>query len=778
MKSSARSRCSRVSLAVALLCTAGAVTARNLPDADVATADELRPVLLSVGVNGSSPGEPMMLLMGDNRTVFAPEDALKAWRLKPWRPALRRDGVDYYALNGVTGLEFAILEPIQILLITASPELLEETTVPVYARETVPMTPSATGGFLNYEAVTQLVSGKVGLDGLVEAGLFTPRGVALSNFVGHWNGRGAGLTRLETSWTHDDPERMRFLRLGDSVSRGGLGSNPVRFAGVQLARDFSTQPGFISIPLPSVSGSSEVPSLVDIYVNNTLTGTRNLPPGPFRIENIPVVTGGGEVELVVHDLLGRETLLRQNYYTAPQLLRRDLTDYSLEAGFLRRDFGRASFDYGSAMASATYRHGFSDAFTGEMHVEASPQARMGGAGATVAIADLGVLSAASAVSHSDRGVGTRFELGFQSRTPRLSYGAIAELISDDFVSVGTAASDLRPPKLTVQAFAGIPFKIGSLGLSYILRDSRGQADVEFLGASASLRLRGWGTFYLTGRKSLRGPAADTVLLSFTRPLGPATSASLAGGLGQDDLWRLSLQKNLPVGTGFGYRAAAQLGAADRLDASLSYQTDFGTYDMALSWVDSQTGVRMTMSGGIGIMDDKVFASRKLTESFATVKVGNYAGVRVYADNHQVGTTNASGVAVVPRLRPFEKNQVWIEVADLPIDAQIDASEKAVRPYDHSGVAIEFGVRPSHGAIATLMRENGSPVPAGASVRLDGSAGEFLVAPDGETYLTGLGGTTRGVATWKTGSCTFQVSYPENAGPQPQLGPLACREKHS
>jgi outer membrane usher protein len=430
------------------------------------------------------------------------------------------------------------------------------------------------------------------------------------------------------------------------------------------------------------------------------------------------------------------------------------------------------------MASATYRRGFSDAFTGEMHVEASPRASMGGVGATVAVADFGVLNGASAVSHSDRGVGTRYQLGFESRTPRLSYGAIAELISDDFVSVGTAGSDLRPPRLTVQAFAGIPFKIGSLGLSYILRDSRGQADVEFLGASASVRLGRWGALNLTGRKSLRGPAADALLLSFTKPLGAATSLSIGGELGQSDLLRLSLQKNLPAGEGLGYRAAAQLGAVDRLDGSLSYQTDFGTYGLDLSWVDSQAGVRMTASGGIGIMGDRVFASRKLTQSFATVKVGDYPGVHVYADNQQVGTTDASGMAVIPSLRPFEKNQVRIDVADLPIDSQIDASEKIVRPYDRSGVALEFGVRPSHGAIVTLVRKGEQPVPAGATVRLNGSTGEFLVAPGGETYLTGLGATTRGVATWETGSCTFHVSYPEHAEPQPRLGPLPCRENHS
>jgi outer membrane usher protein len=385
-----------------------------------------------------------------------------------------------------------------------------------------------------------------------------------------------------------------------------------------------------------------------------------------------------------------------------------------------------------------------------------------------------LVNVSAAVSRSDRGAGSRYQVGFESRTPHLSYGAVAELISDDFVTVGNVAVGQPPPRLTLQAFAGLPLSFGSLGLSYILHDRRSQPDVELLGASASLRLGSWGMVYLTARKSLRGPANDMVMISLTKPLGASASASLAAQTGLDDLLRLSLQKNLPAGTGLGYGAALQLGAIDRFDGRLSYQTDFGTFGAELSWVDARTGVRMSASGGIGFMRKKVFASRKLTQSFATVKVGNYAGVRIYADNQQVGTTNASGVAVIPRLRPFERNEVRIEVADLPLDAQIDESEQSVRPYDRSGVAVEFGVKPAHGAIVTLVGADGKPLPAGASVRLNGSAEDFVVAPGGEAYLTGLGAASRGVATWQTGTCTFQVSYPESALPQPRLGPVECR----
>jgi len=160
----------------------------------------------------------------------------------------------------------------------------------------------------------------------------------------------------------------------------------------------------------------------------------------------------------------------------------------------------------------------------------------------------------------------------------------------------------------------------------------------------------------------------------------------------------------------------------------------------------------------------VFASRELTQSFATVKVGHYQGVRVYADNQQVGTTNRAGMAVIPRLRPFEQNEVRIETADLPIDAQIDSAGRTVRPYDRSGVTIDFGAHPSRSALVKLALANALPVPAGTTVQLEESDGTFLVAPGGETYLTGLVGERRGMASWRGGSCSFNLIRIPNAGP--------------
>src|SRR3546814_4269067 len=98
---------------------------------------------------------------------------------------------------------------------------------------------------------------------------------------------------------------MLSLRLGDSITRSGIGGAPLRFGGIQFGRRFETQPEFITLPLATVEGSAAVPSVVDVYIDNSLRARRDIPAGPFDVTELPLTTGSGEVRLVVRDEIGR-----------------------------------------------------------------------------------------------------------------------------------------------------------------------------------------------------------------------------------------------------------------------------------------------------------------------------------------------------------------------------------------------------------------------------------------------------------------------------------------
>jgi outer membrane usher protein len=183
---------------------------------------------------------------------------------------------------------------------------------------------------------------------------------------------------------------------------------------------------------------------------------------------------------------------------------------------------------------------------------------------------------------------------------------------------------------------------------------------------------------------------------------------------------------------------------------------------------------VSLSGGVGAIADAVFLSRTIDESFGLVRVRGYPDVRVYAENQEIGRTDASGSLVVPRLLAYQRNALRIEHADLPFDAEFDALALEAVPYARNGVVVDFAVRPARGALVTLVQENGEAVPPGARVRVDGAERSFLVANDGVAYLAGLAARNRAAVAWRGRSCTVEFDVAATADPQPRLGPFVCR----
>ena len=176
------------------------------------------------------------------------------------------------------------------------------------------------------------------------------------------------------------------------------------------------------------------------------------------------------------------------------------------------------------------------------------------------------------------------------------------------------------------------------------------------------------------------------------------------------------------------------------------------------------------------MGGNAFASRSLGESFATVRVPNGPGVRVYADDHLIGVTGAKGTLVVPGLRAYESNRIRIDENDLPLDVQLAATDIAVRPFARSGVLVAFDVRRERGVLMKVALEDGRPLPAGARVVADDGSASAVAVSGGMVYLPDIAGTIALTAAWEGGSCDFTAIVPDDDDPQPRLDGLVCRER--
>ena len=448
-----------------------------------------------------------------------------------------------------------------------------------------------------------------------------------------------------------------------------------------------------------------------------------------------------------------------------------------------------------------------------MRVEAQAALANVGAAADVLIGDFGVLSASAAGGRNRLGNGTRVGAGFERQSRGLSFNVRGMWASPRFRQLGDFEPTLVDGHLpgTPPGEAGVVLRETAFGdldgdgraegvavisctqgttvvrtvhvyrnpLAYVARDFREQPALKIASLGYSLGLERWGYVGASLARVHAGGSSTRFNIFWTLPFGVSTSATAGAervrgpaGTAEDER-SLTLQHDLPAGEGFGWR----LRGCDHgmRQAELAYQNRYGTYSAEAAQVQGTSGERVTVSGGVGAIGDTMFLSRAINDSFGMVRMRGYPDVRVYSENQEIGRTDASGILIVPRLLPYQRNAIRIEQADLPFDAEFAALSQDAVPFARSGVVVDFAVQPVRGALLRIVQESGTPVPAGARVRIDGQDRTFFVALDGETYVAGLSAKNRAVVSWRERACTLEIGLPVGDDPQPRLGTFVCRE---
>lgn len=631
------------------------------------------------------------------------------------------------------------------------------------------------GVFMNYDLLATRAMSENTLAGQFDLGFFGYGWVANTRMLGKDLAGGEGLIRLDSTLVYDQPDKRRSLRFGDAVNRAGSWGRPVRFGGLQWGTDFSTQPGFVTYPVASVEGNAELPSVADIYVNNILTYSTQVDAGPFRVNGLPLVSGQGDVQLVLRDLLGREQVVSQSLYTANRLLKPGLTDYSVEAGWLREDFGQQSNEYGDWVVSGTLRRGINAQLTGEVRTEAGPDSQALGVAGTLLLPEVGVLDTALAISQNeDDEEGWLYSMGLERRSPAFSFGLRALYAQRDYSALGyqNAKTSLVQQ---VNAQMGWQVQGGSLSVGYLKRKARVGAENELVNLYFSRRLFDDWFLGLSYAQSVSGMADRTVSLNLLHVLDDRSHADVTldyrEQTGMDT--RLQLQKDLPPGEGTGYQFIAGTELEGRYSATLLQQTAHGRYSFEAARLNQETAYRAGLTGGLAYMGGEAYAARNLGSSFALVEVPEQAGVRVYSEHQLVATTDDNGKALVTNLRPYEPNRLSIAHEDLSMNSQIKSLELDLVPYRRAGYAATFRVKQSRSAVMTLVDEAGQYLPPGSEVIMAEDQ-RYPVALKGVAFLENLQKKHRIKVALPDGQLySCRLEYPENAAPLPDLGQIAC-----
>ena len=767
----------RIAVLVLVLVSVQVSAAPLIPD--VAAPPKEAGRLMALRLNGLDRGDAVFVVIGD--MIYARERLFEKYRLQHHDASLvQRGGDTYRALSSIPGATWHVAERAARLELSVPARSIGTGNDIDFLRSQEPATASANhGAFVDYDLFAFGPSLTDALSSSIQSSLFGPLGTFDNAVVYRDSGFRDGAIRLESAFRRDYPSQGTTLAVGDTVSTVDGFGDAYRFAGIQYGRNFATQPYLLTFPQPTLRGRTRLPSTVDVYIDNVLTGSQDVPAGEFTTQALPVTTGQGTVRLQIRDALGRQSTVSAPFFITDDLLKPGLDDYAASLGLLRRNYAIESNDYGRLLARGSWRRGLSTDITAGTAFAGGPTSQNVSASVTTRTFNTAVAAFALGASNDRDGAGARARIALDQSTRRLSYGFSIEQTSPGYAFVsGGGADRIAVPRRTIIANAGLSLgEQGHISSNVIRRTFESQSRLDIANVSYS---RNFGPAFVSlglFRSASGDEASYSAQALVAIPLGDRNSVTLqADRQSEGTSAQAELRRNLPVGRGFGYRLRSGAGPNTQHLADVSASTAYGSYQLGAQRFDSRQSYRAQARGSLAVIDGGFFASRRLGNGFTLVDVGDFRNVEVFRQNLSVGRTDEAGKLLVPRLLPYQHNPIRLAASDLPLDADIEVLEKDAVPYFNAGNVTRFNITRANGATVTVVDEDDVPLPPGTVITATGdAAADFIVGFDGFTYLKNLQpGVNRYTAKTPTGLCALDVVYNRPDALQPDLGRVACR----
>ncbi len=636
----------------------------------------------------------------------------------------------------------------------------------------------------------------------------TPRGgiagEQLSRFVRLTPGLNIGPWRLRnaTNWQkeHGTPGRWRSgytrlergfytfksrLILGESSTPADV-FDTVPFEGVMLGTDDAMSAPGESTFSPVIRGIAQTQAQVVVRQNGDILYTRQVPPGPFALDNIPVPGSGGELEVSVEESNGDIQHFSVPWQTPPVALHEGYTRYSLMTGRYRMD-GLPSVPVGQF----TMMSGLPGSITLYGGMQQSDAFRSVAIGAGLSLGAAGSLSADITRSAHHGTGGNAMRMRYSKSLNATATQVSLELSKDSrgYRSLNDSISNSEkesPPGARKNGFLSLTQPLGRAGnLSFSASlNHTGQANGNARNAVISYSVGLFGT---------------TLTLNWSR-----------NGLYRNKHWKtdrkLTLGISIPLVQGHDGTSSAMLQASrsqsqgDTEQATLSGQSAGGQFSWGATGSISrphapQPGSKATTlsagwrgaygrvtghygqntwsrqmgagaSGGLVLTQIGLVGGQSADGTLALINTPGAAGVRVRG---RPGLRTSIFGQALMQGTPYRRNRVSLDTLSLGHNAELQQSEVQVVPTQGAVVPAVFNVRTGGRGLITLRRTSGDVVPFGAVVTQrnadEGVAG--IVGESGVAYLTGLG--KAGVLNVRWGrTATEQCTAPWRLPPEPDI----------
>lgn len=740
---------------------------------------------LAVTINGN-PVNELLPFTHQEGALWATAETLRAvgFAQTEQRPGLTR-------LESIQGTRAEYDATNQTVSISAPLAVLSlEATVVDTGRVDIPIISDGTGMVLNYDLYgNRDDNGGTLLSAATEIRAFNSLGVFSSSSFSQ-TGKNQGLltdevrgtgwdshnVRLDTSWKSSWPGRAMTLTLGDTTTGGLSWSRATRIGGLRLGTNFALQPYRTTAPLPAFLGSAVVPSAVDLYIDGVKRYTGQVPAGPFQLNSLPSITGRGTALVVLTDAAGRQTQIDIPFYASTTLLEEGLSDWSIETGYVRENYGLTSFSYASdPLAMGTLRHGLTKALTLETHLETGPGTKVAGAGAVATVGAFGQVSGSYSVSTSQGRKGSQYSLGYQWMSRHFNVGANTQRTRQDYRDVASLYGG-APAEVTESVVVGTNFEsVGSINANYVRVRYPGEPASRYAGAYWSRPLGSRMTISASYNRNLDDSQDRNIYVGLSISLDGRISAYGAMQRSRDQTsYNITANQSVAGETGFAWALnARRTGKETTGGAQLDYRGRSAEYRAGMTSYGAGRAAYAGVTGSLATMGGSVFAGRRIHDGFAVVSTNGVADVPVKLHNNLVGRTDKDGLLMISPLNAYQKNLVSIDPMELPVNVKIDRVAVDVATRERAGTLVPFAITPVHAASVILHAAGGAVMPLGASVALNESDVPSVVGYDGMVYLVGLRRSNTLRVRHGDMACVARFDYQDPGDTVAQIGPLRC-----
>jgi outer membrane usher protein len=427
----------------------------------------------------------------------------------------------------------------------------------------------------------------------------------------------------------------------------------------------------------------------------------------------------------------------------------------------------------------------SDSLTAGIGAEASRRVLNLGLTSTLSVPwQMGVINASVAWSDSKRGKdGIGGSLSYFYQGQNLSFDFILKSFTRDYSNISIETVQDRTKYEASVGASYFSSTLGSLSLGFDTTRKYTGLDTKSLLASYSRKITDRSNVIARFNRDVKNRVNEfniSINYYFKHGITASSGYQRTDGTSSE---RIQVTKSLPLGEGFGGRAAFEANQAEpknfnNYNLQLQYNAKYGQYGGEFISANRAETYSLTAAGGLTFVKDTLNFSRPIQDSFALVKVGDLKDVRVYLSNQEIGRTGASGKVLIPNLGSYYDNQISISDKDIPMEYTVSEVMKYVSPPLRSGSYVEFGAAKIQAFIGTLKVKVGQEIKPLEYIEFKLLVeGRELLSPTGkggEFYLENIKpGKYRGEFKYLDKDYSFDIIIPKSEDIIVDLGEIIC-----